>query len=40
MRRYEVAFVLAPTLTEDEVEQSVETYRKGSGKKRERRLSR
>ncbi|MEE8160931.1 MAG: 30S ribosomal protein S6 [Acidobacteriota bacterium] len=28
MRRYEVAFVLAPTLTDDEVEQSVETYRK------------
>ena len=28
MRRYEVAFVLAPTLTDDEIEQSVETYRK------------
>ncbi len=28
MRRYEVTFILAPTLTDDEVEQSVETFRK------------
>jgi small subunit ribosomal protein S6 len=28
MRRYEVVFVLAPTLTEDEVEQQVESFAK------------
>ena len=28
MRRYEVAIVLAPTLTEEEVDQSIETFQK------------
>ncbi len=28
MRRYEVAVVLAPTLTEEEVDQSIETFQK------------
>jgi len=28
MRRYEVVFVLAPTLTEDEVEQAIESFTK------------
>ena len=27
MRQYEIAFVLAPTLSDDEVEQSIATYR-------------
>jgi small subunit ribosomal protein S6 len=27
MRQYEIAFVLAPTLSDDEVEQSISTYR-------------
>ncbi len=30
MRRYEVVVVLAPTLTEDEVEQSTETFKKAA----------
>jgi small subunit ribosomal protein S6 len=33
MRRYEVAIVLAPTLTEDEVEQSTETFKKAAEEK-------
>lgn len=28
MRRYEVAIILAPTLTEEEVDQSIETFQK------------
>lgn len=27
MRQYEIAFILAPTLSDDEVEQSIATYR-------------
>jgi small subunit ribosomal protein S6 len=30
MRRYEVVFVLAPTLTEDEVDQMIETFSKAA----------
>ncbi len=33
MRRYEVVIVLAPTLTEDEVEQSTETFKKAAEEK-------
>ncbi len=33
MRRYEVVVVLAPTLTEDEVEQSTETFKKTAEEK-------
>ena len=33
MRRYEVAIVLVPTLTEDEVEQSTETFKKAAEEK-------
>ncbi len=33
MRRYEVAIVLAPTLTEEEVEQSTETFKKAAEEK-------
>lgn len=33
MRRYEAVFVLAPTLTEDEVKQSIETFRKAAEEK-------
>lgn len=33
MRRYEVVTVLAPTLTEDEVEQSTETFKKAAEEK-------
>ncbi len=33
MRRYEVVVVLAPTLTEDEVEQSTETFKKAAEEK-------
>ena len=33
MRRYEVAIILAPTLTEDEVEQSTETFKKAAEEK-------
>lgn len=33
MRRYEVAFVLAPTLTEDEVSQSIENFKKTAEEK-------
>ncbi len=33
MRKYEVAIVLAPTLTEDEVEQSTETFKKAAEEK-------
>jgi len=33
MRRYEVVIVLAPTLTEDDVEQSTETFKKAAEEK-------
>ena len=33
MRRYEVVVVLAPTLTEDDVEQSTETFKKAAEEK-------
>ena len=33
MRRYEVVVILAPTLTEDEVEQSTETFKKTAEEK-------
>ncbi len=33
MRRYEVVVILAPTLTEDEVEQSTETFKKAAEEK-------
>ncbi len=33
MRRYEVVIVLAPTLTEDDVEQSTETFKKTAEEK-------
>ena len=33
MRRYEVVIVLAPTLTEDEVEQSTDTFKKAAEEK-------
>ncbi len=33
MRRYEVVTVLAPTLTEDEVEQSIENFKKAAEEK-------
>lgn len=34
MRRYEVAIVLAPTLTEEEVDQSIETFQKVAEEKK------
>ncbi len=33
MRRYEIVVILAPTLTEDEVEQSTETFKKAAEEK-------
>ena len=33
MRRYEIVVILAPTLTEDEVEQSTETFQKAAEEK-------